>query len=245
MAKDTMQKSERQGERETTQSQNRGEQSGSRGTRAASSRGSNGDSERSLSTSREDGRDEGTSTGMARRTATSTGGGSGSVRSHPLMLMQRMSEDMDRLFEQFGLGRGLGGFSLSPFQGELLGDGGTGRSSLIGTDRTVWAPQVEVRRKGDKLVVCADLPGVNRDDLTVEMRDGALALSGERRAEDEEEGEGFYRSERSYGRFYRTIPLPDGVNAEQAKASFKDGVLEVTVPLPKEEKQSPRRIEIR
>lgn len=243
MAKDTMQKSERQGEREATRAPNSSEQSGSRGTRAAGSRDTNGDSERSLSTSREGSRDAGTSTGMSRRPG--SGGASSAMRAHPLMLMQRMSEDMDRLFEQLGFGRALGGFSLSPLQGELLGEGSTGRTSLIGTDRTVWAPQVEVRRKGETLVVCADLPGVSRDDLTVEVRDGALALSGERREEDEEEGEGFYRSERSYGRFYRTIPLPDGVNADQAKASFKDGVLEVTVPLPKHEQGSSKRIPIR
>ena len=78
--------------------------------------------------------------------------------------------------------------------------------------------------------------------MNVEFEDGQLVISGERRQEHEERRGGVYRSERSYGTFYRSIPLPDGVNPEQAKAAFKNGVLEITMPAP--ERPRAKRIEI-
>jgi HSP20 family protein len=141
---------------------------------------------------------------------------------------------MDRLFDDFlGLGSGLS----RPFSGRR----DLGRSA--GQD--LWYPQVEVRERDGKLVVSADLPGARKEDVHVEIRDKALVLEGERRQESEENREGYYRSERSYGRFFRTIPLPDGVNPEQAEASFKDGVLEISLPLPKSEPPQGRKIEVR
>jgi HSP20 family protein len=86
-----------------------------------------------------------------------------------------------------------------------------------------------------ELVLRADLPGLSKDDVKVELADNAVTIEGERRAEHEEKHEGFYRSERSYGKFHRRMPLPQGVNTEDAKASFHDGVLEVTMPAPKAE----------
>ena len=94
-------------------------------------------------------------------------------------------------------------------------------------------------------MVRADLPGLNKDDVNVEVDNGVLAISGERRHESQEDRDGFYRSERSYGQFYRSIPLPEGVNPEQCEASFRDGVLDVTLPAPKQETRKARKIQVR
>jgi HSP20 family protein len=162
----------------------------------------------------------------------------GSVSS-PFMLMRRMAEDMDRLFEQFGFGR-----SLSPRLGTLFDDDLWSGRGLQAT-ATTWMPQVETFRRGDNLVIRADVPGVKKDDIKLEVENGVLTISGERREEHEDKQEGFYRSERSYGQFYRAIPLPEGVNTEQCSATFNDGVLEVTLPAPKHEERKPRQIQIK
>jgi len=91
--------------------------------------------------------------------------------------------------------------------------------------------------------VRADLPGLTKDDVKVELTDEALTISGERKAEKEEKREGFFRSERSYGIFYRQIPLPQGVDADKATATFTNGVLEVTIQVPKSEARG-RKLEI-
>jgi HSP20 family protein len=96
-----------------------------------------------------------------------------------------------------------------------------------------------VSEQDGQLVVRADVPGVNRDQIEVEIENGQLVVSGERKEEHEERRGGFYRTERSYGRFYRAIPLPDGVKPEQAQATFNNGVLEIRIPLP-EQPQSQR-----
>ena len=90
-----------------------------------------------------------------------------------------------------------------------------------------WTPQIEVSHQNNELVVRADLPGLKKDDVSVDITEEAIAISGERRQEHESESGGYYRSERSYGSFYRTIPLPKGAISDQAKATFKDGVLEI------------------
>ena len=94
----------------------------------------------------------------------------------------------------------------------------------------------------DSLVLRADLPGMSEDDVNIEIKDGVLTISGERKSESEEKGEGFHRVERAFGRFSRALSLPDGVDADQVAANFKDGVLEVTIPKPKE--TQPTRVEI-
>jgi HSP20 family protein len=86
--------------------------------------------------------------------------------------------------------------------------------------------------RGGKLVIRADLPGLTKKDVKVEIRDDTVCIQGERRQERESKGKGFYRSERSYGSFYREVPLPEGADPEKGTATFKDGVLEVTVPAP-------------
>ena len=111
-------------------------------------------------------------------------------------------------------------------------------------DVTSWVPKVDVVQRGNELVVRADLPGVKPDDVTVEISDDAITISGERQDEHAEERGGIYRFERTYGAFLREIPLPEGAMVDQAKASFKDGVLEITVPAPPEQVSRGRRLEI-
>jgi len=95
-----------------------------------------------------------------------------------------------------------------------------------------WAPKVDVVTKDNKLVTRVDLPGMTKEDVKVEVADGVLTLSGERKKETKEEKDNFYREEREYGSFCRTVPLPKGVKSDDVKATFSNGVLEVTVPLP-------------
>ncbi|HET9012295.1 MAG TPA: Hsp20/alpha crystallin family protein, partial [Gemmatimonadaceae bacterium] len=107
-----------------------------------------------------------------------------------------------------------------------------------------WMPQVEVTTRNDALVVRADLPGVKREDVRIDLDDDRLTLSGSRHQESEERGEGFYHSERSYGSFSRVIPLPKGIDADACQAKYQDGVLEITIPMPARASGA-KRIEIR
>jgi HSP20 family protein len=109
--------------------------------------------------------------------------------------------------------------------------------------KAFWAPAVDVFERGGEFVVRADLPGMKREDITIEMTDGEMILRGERKHEKEEKKEGYYRSERSYGSFFRTIELPEGVKIDQAKAVARDGTLEVKIPIAKIE-STRRRLEI-
>lgn len=135
----------------------------------------------------------------------------------PFALMRRMNDEMDRIF---GNSYGAGSF----------GEGAGG---------SMWSPALEVKQRDNNLIVCAELPGINKDDVRVEVTEGALVIEGERKREHEETQGGFHRTERSYGRFYRTVPLPEGAKTENARAEFHNGVLEVTMPV--EAPQSNRR----
>jgi len=128
---------------------------------------------------------------------------------NPFSLMRRFGEDMEQLFDEFGFGR------LAPRGFDQM---------------AAWTPQVEVRQRDKEFVVRADLPGINKDNVKVELRDDSIVLRGERQEERKEEREGFLRTERSYGSFYREIPLPPGVDTSKATATFRDGVLEITMP---------------
>jgi HSP20 family protein len=125
-------------------------------------------------------------------------------------MFRRLGREIDFLFDRFGLERTF----LEPAE-------------------TVWTPDVEMFRRDNAVVIRADVPGMTKNDLTIEVTDGQLVLRGERKQEKEEKKEGWYRAERTYGAFYRTLPLPEGVKVDEAKATIKDGVLEVTVPAPK------------
>jgi HSP20 family protein len=159
----------------------------------------------------------------------------------PFALMRRVSEDMNRLFETFGFGRT--GLALAPpFGTDLDRDVWRGPSAF---EQDVWVPQLETFQRGDKLVVRTDLPGLTKDNVDIEVNDGMLTISGERSEEQKEDVDNFYRTERSYGAFSRTIPLPEGVNEDQIDATFKDGVLEVTLPAPKQPERKVKQIPIR
>src|SRR4029453_19339810 len=165
-------------------------------------------------------------TGIARREQ------SANLRAvSPFSLMRRFSEEMDRLFGDVGLG------------GSLASGLGREFGRLADLESSMWLPQVEAFERGGKVIVRADLPGLNKDDIDVEITNDAIRIRGERRQEREENEEGYYRSERSYGSFYREIPLPSGVNPEEANASFRNGVLEITMPAPARQSAG-RRIEI-
>jgi HSP20 family protein len=93
-----------------------------------------------------------------------------------------------------------------------------------------------VRESNGTLSVSAELPGLNKEDVKVEINNHALIIQGERKRESDEERGGIHRSERSYGSFYREIALPEGAKLDQAKAEFNNGVLEVKVPIPQDQK---------
>lgn len=146
----------------------------------------------------------------------------------PTSLIRTFSRDMDRLFGEFG---GRPRWALPAL---LADEGGDVR----------WMPEIEVERRNGALVVKADLPGMKKDEVTVRVENDRLTIEGERKHESEEKREGYYHSERSYGRFCRTIALPEGAKMDEATAAFKDGVLEVTVPAPKVEVPAPRQLPI-
>jgi len=105
-----------------------------------------------------------------------------------------------------------------------------------------WMPAVDVFEKEDKFVVKAELPGMKEGDIDVSVVGDTLSIKGEKKTETEIKEEGYYRCERSYGSFYRSIPLPSNVDADKIEASFEDGVLEVA--LPKSAKVKPKKIAV-
>jgi HSP20 family protein len=152
-------------------------------------------------------------------------------------MLQRFADEMDRVFDDFGLGRAW----LAPrMRGRLF----EWPSRELATEWEAWTPAIEVVHRDNELVVRADLPGLSKDDIKVDVTEDAITIQGERKQEHKEEREGVYRSERSYGSFSRVIPLPEGTMTDQAKATFKDGVLEVTMPAPPEQVRRGRRLEI-
>src|SRR6188768_3596660 len=132
--------------------------------------------------------------------------------ANPFGMMRRFTRNMERLFEDFE-GFGFPSVFASepwPFRTEF--------------EEMEWMPQVEVLQNNGQFTVRADLPGMIKNDIKVEFTGDMLTISGERKAEKEEKREGFYRSERSYGNFYRQLPLPEGVKTENANAVFHNGV---------------------
>jgi len=144
-------------------------------------------------------------------------------RASPFALMRRLTEEMDHYFAHLGMGD----------SGQDMPAAGSG----------LFVPAVEVLERNGNLIVRADLPGLTKDDVRVEITEDTLTIEGERREEHEERQGEVVRSERVYGMFHRQIPLPEGVNADQAKASFKDGVLEITMPAPQRQERG-RQVEI-
>jgi HSP20 family protein len=135
-------------------------------------------------------------------------------------LFQRLSRELDDMFNTFGIER-----------------------TFTEPVNTGWMPDVEMLTKNNELIVRADVPGLTKEDLTIELTEESLVLKGERKHEKEEKREGVYRTERYYGSFYRALPLPEGVKIDNAKAVVHDGVLEITVPLVKVEAKT-KKLEI-
>ena len=166
-------------------------------------------------------------------TESSQSGGYGSFLSgNPWQMMRRMQEDMDRIFGQ-AFGGSLGNFG-----------GGFGGGQLTG-----WNPSIDVSQTDKEWLIEAELPGVNQEDIDVQMRDNHLFLRAEMRQKtDEGEGEQanrqYYRRERKYGMVERVFPLPQDVNEEQIRCDFRDGVLTVHVPKTEQKQQQGRRIPI-
>jgi HSP20 family protein len=135
------------------------------------------------------------------------------VRWDPSREVESLHSEVNRLFDSFFGGRSGNG---------------------VGSRR--WVPAMDLAEEGDELVLRADLPGLTEDDVEIEVKDRVLTVSGERRAEEKKEGEGFYRVERAFGSFSRSLSLPDGIDADKVRAEFDNGVLEVRIPKPEERK---------
>jgi len=137
------------------------------------------------------------------------------VKWNPWREMSAMPDRLDRLFDDpfFRLGR-------------MAEDSGLG----------MWNPAVDLYEKDDYVMIKAELPGVDKNDINIDLKDRLLTLSGERTHEKETNEENYYRRERSYGKFQRTFTLPADVDSDQIKAEFKDGVLQIEIPKPEEKK---------
>ena len=140
------------------------------------------------------------------------------VRWDPVRELDSLQSDMNRLFDGF-------------FQGRA-GNGGGRR----------WIPAMDLVETDEHLVLRGDLPGLSEEDVEIEIKDNVLTVSGERKAEHEERSEGFYRVERAFGSFSRSLTLPRGVESDKVSAKFDRGVLEVRIPKPEERK--PTRVQI-
>lgn len=143
----------------------------------------------------------------------------------PYRAMRGFVDQVGRLAEEFGAGRQW----MNPGFGRTLG---REISSMIGSTGGMWSPEIEMYEREGAIVISADLPGMSRGDVNVEVTDDAVIIQGERRTSSRSDRNGIYRSERSYGRFHRRIPLPDGARTDEAQATFRDGVLEVVIPSP-------------
>jgi HSP20 family protein len=140
------------------------------------------------------------------------------VRWEPARELDSLQSEVNRVFDAFfGTGNG-------------------------GTRARRWVPAMDLVETDDHLVLRADLPGLDREDVDIEIKDGMLTVSGERGSEHEEKSEGYYRVERAFGGFSRSLTLPEGIDPQGIDADFDKGVLEVRIPKP--EQRKPFRVEI-
>jgi HSP20 family protein len=145
------------------------------------------------------------------------------IRWEPVRELHTMQSEMNRLFNTFF---------------DSPNAGGNGAQSPLRR----WIPAMDVVETEDHFVLRADLPGLSEDDVNIELDDNVLTISGQRKSEHEQRNEGYYRVERAFGSFSRSLTLPEGVDAEGIEASFDNGVLEVRIPKP--EQQKPRKVQI-
>jgi HSP20 family protein len=142
----------------------------------------------------------------------------------PFGLMRRIGAEMERLFQPVELVRRV---TLAP-----------------PTSTVDWLPAIEVLQKPDALFVRAELPGLTKEEVKIEVAEGYLTLEGERKQEKVDKRDGFLRTERSYGTFFRAIALPDGAAPDKAKATFVKGILEIEVPVVAAKPVATRRLPI-
>jgi HSP20 family protein len=147
----------------------------------------------------------------------------------PFPEMARWERDIDQMFENF-LGR-----RLRPFLPERWW-------SAAGAE--ISTPAVDLYEEKDDIVVKADLPGMEKDNIEVNISDNRLTIKGEKKEEQEIKKENYYRSERSYGSFVRTLELPTEVQADKVKAAFKNGVLEIRLPKTEEAKKKETKVKV-
>ena len=145
----------------------------------------------------------------------------------PFALMRQMTIELDRLLDE-----PVWSFRRPPLR------------RFNPAELAPWYPNVDVFERGGRLVTRIDLPGMKKEDVKIEVADGQLVISGERKREDEEKKDNFYRCEREHGSFYRSVALPEGVKLEDVKATFADGVLEVSLPVPVVPEPTVRQVEI-
>jgi HSP20 family protein len=145
------------------------------------------------------------------------------IRWEPVRELHTMQNEMNRLFNTFF-------DSPTP---------SNGRSKAVARR---WIPAMDVVETDGHYVLRADLPGLSEDDVKIEVEDNVLTIKGERKSEDEHKGDGYYRVERSFGSFSRSVTLPEGVDADSIEANFDNGVLEVQIPKPEQPK--PRKVQI-
>lgn len=120
--------------------------------------------------------------------------------------------------------------SLQREMDRLFGRLGFGRVTDDTATPVAWMPRIDVKTNGDDMVVYAELPGMDKDDIDIEVTDGVLAIRGERKAESEKSDDGWLIRERSFGSFERALTLPEGVDPDKITADYNDGVLEVHIP---------------
>jgi len=140
-------------------------------------------------------------------------------KDDPFKALERFRREMDRLFDRwFEEPYGIDRF----FEEELTS--------------SRWYPAVDIQEKDGKYILKAELPGMKKDDIHVDIENGVLSIKGERKLEDEEKKENYHRIERVYGTFRRSFRLPENVKEDQIKAKYKDGILEITLPIKEEAK---------
>jgi len=137
----------------------------------------------------------------------------------PFDELRRMQREVDRLFNN------------------ALTESNTGTPSK-------WSPKSDLKETENSIVLHCELPGVKKEDINIELKNGILTVSGEKKQEKKEEKDKYYRIERSYGHFSRSLAVPDGVKEDQIQASLKDGVLEVSFPKPVQKKPEVKKITI-
>ena len=164
-------------------------------------------------------------------TALAGRGGPGGLATSPWEMMRRMTEDLTDLFDSFGVGTGT---ATAPGRPRAE----TGLSTFA-----TWAPRIELEQRPGALVVRADVPGMGVNDIDVTVENGMLIISGERSQENREERDAVVRTELVYGRFYRAIPLPQGVDESGITAVVRNGTLEIIVPVSQPERG--HRVEVK